>query len=63
MESVVCSGELPGPIEGTPMYPQGYTPSDKVIYEVHEIAVMKYDHTGLWVVGILDVNLSECVVK
>ena len=53
----MCSGEVPGPIKGTPIYPQGYTPFHKVIYEVGEIAVMKYDHAGLWVVSIETIEL------
>ena len=48
----MCFRELPGPIEGVPIYPQGYIPFREIVYEVSEIAVMQNDDTSLWVVGV-----------
>ena len=51
------SREPPGSIEGVPINPQWYVPPHKIIYENGEIAIVKNNNAGLWVVGIETVEL------
>ena len=54
---VMCFREPPGPVEGAPIYPQGYVPFHEVVYEAGEIAVVKNDNAGSWVVCIKKIEL------
>ena len=54
----MCSREPPGPVEGAPINPQRYVPLHEIVYEMGEIAIVKNNDTGSWVVGVETVELG-----
>ena len=61
----MCSREPPGPVEGAPINPQRYVPLHEIVYEMGEIAIVKNDDAGSWVVGVetVELGIAICVVS